>query len=70
MIIEILTPLMLATSPVTFEPAAPSVYDHSVQRVIPSEPHVQTTQYRTYTASGTQTYAYNGRPNDSDNDTD
>jgi hypothetical protein len=72
MIIELLTPLMLTTVPVSLTEVAPTVYDHSAQRVISEagSEYKQTAQYRTVSGNGTQTYAYNGRPFDADNDSD
>lgn len=72
MIVELLTPLMLTTVPVTLSETAPTVYDHKAQRTIVEKgsEYKQTAQYRTTSYNGTQTYAYNGRPNDADNDTD
>ena len=66
MLIELLTPLMLATAPATID-VPPTTYSHAEQGS--SEP---TAQYRTstFTANGTQTFDWNGRPNDSDSDRD
>ena len=72
MVISLLTPLMLAVTPVSLTDIAPSVYDHGSQRTIVKKgaEHNQTAQYRTTSYNGTQTYAYNGRPMDADNDSD
>ena len=72
MIISLLSPLMLAVTPVALTDIAPSVYDHGSQRTIVQKgsEYSQTAQFRTTTWNGTQTYGYDGRPNDADNDTD
>jgi len=72
MIIQLLTPLMLTTQPVSFPDVSQATYDHGSQRVISEagNENKQTAQYRTTSFNGTQTYAMNGRPNDADNDTD
>lgn len=64
MIIELLTPLMLATAPMRIDVAAPS-YDHQSQKNI-SVAEWTTSPRVTY--NGTQTFDYNGRPHDADND--
>ncbi|MDR3558759.1 MAG: hypothetical protein P4L61_04475 [Candidatus Pacebacteria bacterium] len=69
MLVELLTPFMLVTSPATFPPLPPARYDHHSQRLI-SEGEKTKTAYNTFTSNGTQTYAYNGRPSDADNDQD
>jgi hypothetical protein len=68
MLVELLTPFMLVTSPATFPPLPPAHYDHQSQRVIPEGKKMQLAN--TFSANGTQTYAYNGRPSDADNDQD
>ena len=65
MIIELITPLILATSPMII-PVEPLQYSHETQQA--QSQGVQVAQYRPPTYGGTRTYSYNGRPNDSDND--
>ena len=60
MIIELLTPSMLATAPMRIDVAAP-MYDHQLQKNT-------TVAWQQVTMNGTQTYDYTGRPNDADND--
>jgi hypothetical protein len=62
MILELITPLMLATSPMTLL-VEPNQYNHGQQisKSVNGEP-------LSWTASGTQTYGPSGRPSDSDND--
>lgn len=64
MIIELLTPLMLATAPMRIDVAAP-IYDHQRQKNISV---AGWSQLKSVTYNGTQTFDYNGRPADSDND--
>jgi hypothetical protein len=61
MLIELITPLMLATSPMTID-VPDAKYDHSAQV------SVQKNLKLAMTMSGTQTYNINGRPVDNDND--
>ncbi len=60
MIAEIITPLMLATTPLKIDVDKP-VYSHVEQKQIVA-------QYRPATYNATQTFDYSGRPRDSDND--
>jgi len=60
MIIELLTPLMLATAPMRIDVATPE-YDHQLQKNT-------TVAWQTITANGTQTFTYDGKPFDADND--
>lgn len=64
MIAELLTPLMLATSPMQITNVEPFKYDHTTQQAVAGE--FQTA--RTITMNGTQTFDYTGRPWDADND--
>jgi hypothetical protein len=66
MLIELITPLMLATAPATIE-VPPTTYSHAAQGSM--EP---TGQFRTstMTANGTQTFDYKGKPWDADSDSD
>jgi len=63
MIIELLTPLMLATAPVRIE-VPEGIYNHGTQMSEYGE--LTTAQRRTY--NGTQTFSPYGRPQDSDSD--
>lgn len=67
MIIELLTPLMLATAPATIEPVQ-TTYSHEAQAS--SEPNGATLKTYTVSANGTQTYDWKGNPNDNDSDND
>ncbi len=64
MIIELLTPLVLATAPTIVEVDPTAKYDHNTQVV---EARLDTKSIG-YTMSGTQTFDRNGRPWDADND--
>jgi hypothetical protein len=66
MLIELVTPLMLATAPVTIDAVAPR-YSHETQTAVE-----QVGQFRTSTTTfnGTQTFDWNGKPKDSDSDQD
>ena len=71
MLIELITPLILATAPTVV--TVPEVkYDHvlqvSRQVEVKSGQPVQVAQYKQPTFNGTQTYDYQGKPRDSDND--
>ena len=71
MLIELITPLILATAPTVV--TVPEVkYDHvlqvSRQVEVNSGQPVQVAQYQQPTFNGTQTYDYQGKPRDSDND--
>lgn len=61
MLLELITPLMLATSPMILN-VEPSTYNHGQQV------SVSTSNSLSYTANGTQTFGLNGRPYDSDAD--
>jgi hypothetical protein len=60
-LIELITPLMLATAPIAIN-VPESKYDHSAQVSV----HKNLKLAATF--SGTQTYAANGKPFDADND--
>ena len=71
MLIELITPLILATAPAVV--VVPEVkYDHllqvSKQVGVKAGQPIELAQYRPPTYNGTQTYSYNGKPMDSDND--
>lgn len=67
MFIELITPLMLATAPITISATEELKYSHEQQRIEVQSP-LLLAQYRPTTWGGTQTYDFNGRPNDNDND--
>ena len=62
MLIELVTPLMLATAPITID-VPKDKYDHSAQVSVHKNLKLA------ITFSGTQTLMY-GKPNDNDNDND
>jgi hypothetical protein len=62
MLVELITPLMLATAPMAID-VPKGAYDHAAQ-----VSNTQKTLKLAMTYAGTQTYASNGRPFDSDND--
>lgn len=64
MLIELITPLMIATSPVIVDAKVP-VYSHSTQQVVAFNDTKETTQL---TFNSTRTYDASGRPFDADND--
>ena len=64
MIIELLTPLLISTAPMIVTVASADKYSHETQ-VVARAKDEDTLQY---TASGTQTFDYRGKPSDSDND--
>lgn len=66
MLLELITPLLLASEPVTVEVVDPS-YDHATQVSATVE---QVKTMSTTTFNGTQTYDFNGKPRDSDSDSD
>jgi hypothetical protein len=64
MIIELITPLMLATSPMAITELEPFKYSHEKQAV--DAPTVVAQRMTTF--GGTRTYDYRGQPWDNDND--
>ena len=62
MLIELVTPLMIATAPLAID-VPKGTYDHASQVTT-----YKTAQYRPPTFNGTQTYGVTGRPMDNDND--
>jgi hypothetical protein len=66
MIVELITPLMLATAPMTITTAELLQYNHAQQTV--EAPSTLVAQYRPTTYGATQTYDVTGRPWDNDND--
>lgn len=65
MIAELITPLLLATAPMTIT-TEPLKYSHETQQV--QSQGVQVAQYRPPTYNATRTFDFRGTPNDSDND--
>ena len=66
MILELITPLMIATAPAQIKAPEALVYSHEQQAVAFKD--AVTVAQRSITWNGTQTFDFNGRPNDSDND--
>lgn len=62
MLIELITPLMLATSPMILN-VEPTTYSHE-QQISMYKPD----SVLNYTTNGTRTYDWQGKPNDADND--
>ena len=65
MLIELITPLVLATSPMAIIVPESATYNHGTQQV--ESPSFQVAQ-RPITFNGTQTFGGDGRPRDSDTD--
>ncbi len=63
MLLELLTPLVLATAPIKISLPQGS-YDHKTQ----VSSYKETVAGNGLTYSGTQTFDFNGRPRDNDND--
>ena len=80
MIIELITPLILATSPLTITQSEQVFYSHETQQEILKVTFVKVTEDQAEattiisqfsplpTLSGTRTFDYSGQPRDSDND--
>ncbi len=66
MIIELITPLVLASAPMTIQAVEPFKYDHTTQTAVAGEGVVVAQRWPTY--NGTQTFDWQGKPSDSDND--
>jgi hypothetical protein len=64
MLIELITPLVLATSPMAIIVPETAIYNHGTQMVALNS----TKDTLSLTWNGTQTYGPTGRPTDSDND--
>ena len=64
MLIELITPLVLATAPTAIVADAPIQYNHGTQMVALNSAK----DILSYTGSGTQTFDGYGKPYDSDND--
>ena len=65
MIIELITPLMLATAPMAIAATEPPKYSHENQQM-QTQSYQVAQRFPTYNA--TRTYDYRGSPSDSDND--
>ena len=63
MLIELITPLMLATAPVTLD-AQTAVYDHKSQQVVA----LNESKDAVYGYGSTRTFSANGTPYDNDTD--
>lgn len=66
MIAELITPLLIATTPAQIHLPAPIVYSHEQQTNISTKG--EELAYRQPTFNGTQTFDWNGRPSDNDSD--
>ena len=64
MLIELITPLVLATSPMAIIVPDTNTYNHGTQMVAMNS----TKDILSLTMNGTQTYGGDGRPRDSDSD--
>lgn len=70
MLVELLTPFVIATAPVQVElPCQAVQYSHEAQQTV-SEGEGPISQYSTRTRNGTRTFDWQGKPNDNDDDTD
>lgn len=65
MIAELITPLMIATTPMTIQQTEPLKYSHETQQV--QAAGFQVAQ-RMPTMNGTRTFDYRGQPSDNDMD--
>jgi hypothetical protein len=65
MIAELITPLMLATAPMTITASELLQYSHAQQSI---EAPAYTVAQRNTTWNGTRTFDFQGKPNDADND--
>lgn len=64
MLAQLLTPLLIATAPMTVIVPENNNYSHETQMSAKSAEEI----YQQRTWNGTQTFDWQGRPNDSDND--
>ena len=64
MLLELITPLLIASAPVTVFVESTDKYSHETQVTMRTDDE----GVRQLTMNGTRTYDYNGRPRDSDND--
>ena len=65
MLVELITPLIIATSPMSLTMDEPNKYSHEQQKIVARNGNDQTLSL---TLSGTRTYDGGGRPFDSDAD--
>jgi putative ATP-grasp target RiPP len=71
MIVELLTPFVLATAPASVALPEGTRYDHETQMtVFMDEAEGTSLRIRTTTFNGTRTYDAQGRPYDNDQDSD
>lgn len=69
MLVQLITPLLLASSPVAVTLPDALVYDHARQQAVVRDGEVtQTAQLRTRTSAGTRTFDRVGNPRDNDDD--
>jgi hypothetical protein len=64
MLIELITPLVLATAPTAVVASEPIQYNHGTQMIAMNSAK----DIFSYTGNGTRTYDFQGKPNDSDSD--
>jgi len=64
MLVELITPLILATAPTAIVASEPVQYNHGTQMVAMNS----SKDVLSYTVNGTRTYDFQGKPNDSDSD--
>ena len=64
MLVELITPLILATAPTAIVASEPVQYNHGTQMVAMNS----SKDVLSYTFNGTRTYDFQGKPNDSDSD--
>jgi hypothetical protein len=64
MLVELITPLIIATSPVSLTMDDQNKYSHDQQKIIARS----NTEILSLTMNGTRTYGGNGQPMDSDAD--
>jgi hypothetical protein len=67
MILELITPLLIAAQPITLEVVDVNSYDHVTQV---SATIAQVKTMSTSTMNGTGTFDFNGKPYDNDSDQD
>ncbi len=67
MILELITPLMLATAPMTIL-VKPMEYSHQQQTIVQQDYQVAQWSKPLPTYNGTRTFSPSGQPSDNDND--
>jgi hypothetical protein len=71
MLVELLTPFMLATAPATIDLNTVATYSHDTQSsAVAGDGFDPIAQSQTMTWNGTQTFDWQGKPSDSDGDKD